>query len=76
VTELPGKPRFGLCANCRYGERIRSSKGSLFLLCRLSESDPRFPKYPRLPVESCSGYREKGPEQEGGNPRSPTDEGR
>jgi len=29
------------------------------LLCELSFSDPNFRKYPRLPVTSCSGYREK-----------------
>jgi hypothetical protein len=47
----------GLCATCRYAQRIASSKGSEFLLCDLSKSDPRFPKYPRLPVLSCSGYQ-------------------
>jgi hypothetical protein len=27
------------------------------LLCQLSLSDPRFTKYPRLPVLSCKGYK-------------------
>jgi hypothetical protein len=35
---------------------IRSDRGSVFLLCLLSKTDPRFPKYPRLPVLSCAGY--------------------
>jgi len=26
------------------------------MLCSLSKTDPRFPKYPSLPVGSCSGY--------------------
>jgi hypothetical protein len=26
------------------------------VLCTLSNTDPRYPKYPRLPVFSCSGY--------------------
>jgi len=53
---------FGLCADCRHAERVRSSKGSLFLLCGLARSDPRFPKYPRVPVGSCFGYAKTVPE--------------
>jgi len=26
------------------------------MLCELSKTDPRFPKYPRLPVLACPGY--------------------
>jgi len=40
-------------------ETVTSSKGSTFVLCGLSATDPRFPKYPRLPVLTCSGYRER-----------------
>jgi hypothetical protein len=47
---------FGLCDDCQHARPIESAKGSRFLLCRLSESDPHFPKYPRLPVLSCAGY--------------------
>jgi hypothetical protein len=47
----------GLCATCQHVRVIRSDRGSLFYLCELSASDPRFPKYPRLPVLSCSGYQ-------------------
>ena len=46
----------GLCAHCRHSRRIQSDRGSVFFLCKLSESDPSFPKYPRLPVLSCRGY--------------------
>jgi hypothetical protein len=28
----------------------------MFWRCDLSAIDPRFPKYPRLPVRECSGY--------------------
>lgn len=50
----------GLCADCVHAQRIESARGSVFFLCALSLTDPRFPKYPRLPVISCSGYaREK-----------------
>ena len=46
----------GLCAQCRHVERITSARGSTFYLCRLSTTDPRFPKYPALPVLACEGY--------------------
>ena len=48
----------GLCATCRHMRVIRSDRGSVFYLCELSKVDQRFPKYPRLPVLSCSGYEE------------------
>jgi hypothetical protein len=49
----------GLCASCLHARPVESAKGSQFLLCLLSQSDPHFPKYPRLPVLSCSGYKDK-----------------
>jgi len=51
-----GKIKLGLCADCRHAQQIESSKGSVFLLCALSKTDQRFPKYPRIPVLACSGY--------------------
>ncbi|MGQ0813615.1 MAG: hypothetical protein ACT4O1_04040 [Gemmatimonadota bacterium] len=35
---------------------IENKRGSRFLLCELSKTDPRFPKYPPLPVLRCAGY--------------------
>jgi len=52
----------GLCASCAHLRVITSDKGSRFYMCLLSATDPRFPKYPRLPVLRCSGYRPKPPE--------------
>jgi hypothetical protein len=49
----------GLCADCVHAREIESSRGSRFLLCELSRTDPRFAKYPRLPVLKCAGYRQK-----------------
>jgi hypothetical protein len=49
--------RVGLCASCVHASIVTSSKGSTFYLCRLSETDPHFRKYPVLPVRSCSGYQ-------------------
>ena len=46
----------GLCAGCMHARRIESESGSEFWLCQLSATDRRFPKYPRLPVLTCSGY--------------------
>jgi len=51
----------GLCADCVHARRITSDRGSVFLLCELSKTDPRFEKYPRLPVVSCSGYHQGRP---------------
>jgi len=48
----------GLCATCLHVRRITSDRGSVFYLCKLSAVDARFPKYPRLPVLQCDGYKE------------------
>jgi hypothetical protein len=48
--------RVGLCATCVHAQIVTSSKGSIFYRCRLAETDPRFVRYPVLPVRSCSGY--------------------
>ena len=47
----------GLCATCAHAQEIRSDRGSRFVMCGLSKTDPSFPRYPRLPVLSCAGYR-------------------
>lgn len=46
----------GLCADCRYARVVQSSRNSTFYLCRRSEVDPRYARYPRLPVLRCTGY--------------------
>jgi hypothetical protein len=52
------KTRAGLCADCRFKRLIQSDRGSTFLLCGRSATDPTFPKYPRLPVLQCRGYEQ------------------
>jgi hypothetical protein len=47
----------GLCKTCRHARTIASDRGSKFTRCALADSDPRFPKYPRLPVLACAGYQ-------------------
>ncbi len=48
--------RLGLCATCVHARSVVSSRGSEFLLCGRSETDPRYPKYPPLPVLRCPGF--------------------
>jgi len=56
---------WGLCSTCIHGQRIESSKGSTFLLCRKGLKDPaRFPKYPSLPVRRCGGFARIRPVQD------------
>jgi hypothetical protein len=50
------RERAGLCADCRSRRLIHSDRGTTFYLCNRSTVDPRFPKYPRLPVIQCPGY--------------------
>ena len=45
-----------LCDTCEHVRQITSGRGSVFLLCQLSQSDPRFAKYPSQPVVQCTGY--------------------
>jgi hypothetical protein len=47
----------GLCRNCSNARVINNARGSAFYLCELAGTNPRFPKYPRLPVLRCEGYR-------------------
>jgi hypothetical protein len=45
----------GLCATCEH-LRLLASKRSVFARCGLADVDPRFVRYPPLPVRVCSGY--------------------
>ena len=51
-----GPPPAGLCERCANVKIVETRKGSRFYLCTLSEVDPRFPKYPGIPVLRCIGY--------------------
>jgi SAM-dependent methyltransferase len=50
-------PPAGLCDDCQHARRIGSARGSVFLLCGMHERDPRFAKYPRLPVLRCPAHQ-------------------
>jgi hypothetical protein len=49
-------PPPGLCGACRYSRLIETARGSTFRLCQRSTTDPRFPRYPSLPVMRCNGF--------------------
>ena len=49
----------GLCRNCRWMRPVTNRRGSTFTRCALAETDPRFVRYPPLPVLSCPGYEKK-----------------
>jgi len=66
MSHRPGRERLaqlrvqaGLCESCGHLVLLASAR-SVFVRCGLAESDPRFPRYPPLPVLACPGYR---PEQ-------------
>ena len=46
----------GLCAGCKHMQRVTSARGSTFYLCRRSFTDPRFARYPPIPVLVCAGF--------------------
>jgi len=50
-------------------KEVVTGTGSRFLLCKLSQTDRRFPKYPPQPIVDCPGFetgvlKENAPEQE------------
>jgi hypothetical protein len=59
ITKATKEPLAGLCSSCTHARRMESDRGSIFIRCDLSLKDPRFAKYPRLPVLTCSGYERK-----------------
>jgi len=54
-----------LGGRCEHVQRVMSSRGSTFYLCRLSFSDSRFARYPPLPVLACRGFVPASREEEG-----------
>ena len=51
----PDEARLGLCATCRFRRDVPGAR-STFYMCDRSRTDPRFPRYPPLPVIRCPGY--------------------
>ena len=61
-----GSPPAGLCDRCIHQRVVRNTRGSAFSMCLLAKTDPRFAKYPRIPVAACPGFQVGG----GGGERS------
>jgi len=40
---------------------VTTTRGSRFSMCTRSKTDPRYPKYPRVPVLECPGFEERTP---------------
>jgi hypothetical protein len=49
----PEPPLPGLCGDCLHAAVIISAKGSRFVRCELSFTDPRYARFPVLPVEAA-----------------------
>src|SRR5260370_5220601 len=48
----------GQCFTCRWMRSTATGRGSTFFRCARAETDPRFVRYPALPVRDCPGYEE------------------
>ena len=46
----------GLCETCRHVKKLSNAKGSTFYMCQRAETDPKYTRYPRLPVQKCEGH--------------------
>ena len=53
LARLGGDP--GLCARCQHVRSVETPR-SVFVRCGRSDDDPRFLRYPRLPVTACPGF--------------------
>ncbi|HEY3280360.1 MAG TPA: hypothetical protein VGJ83_07585 [Gemmatimonadales bacterium] len=59
----PAPDTVGLCAACRWVRIVTNRRGSTFYRCARAETDPRFVRYPPLPVLTCPGYEVEAPGQ-------------
>jgi len=63
----------GLCATCRHARVQSTARGRSFWRCARADGDPRFMRYPPLPVRHCQGHEARAPGSErsaGGATRS------
>lgn len=54
----------GLCLSCRWMRAVTTRRGAVFYRCGRADTDPRFPRYPALPMLQCVGYEEGRPEDD------------
>lgn len=48
--------RVGLCADCQWVRIVRNKRESVFYRCLRADTDPRFVRYPPLPMLACPGF--------------------
>ncbi|MBI5092804.1 MAG: hypothetical protein HZB26_10225 [Candidatus Hydrogenedentes bacterium] len=63
----------GLCARCAHARQIHHPHGgAAYWRCGVSDADPKYPKYPRLPVVTCAGFEQSrsGPDSDYGSAES------
>ena len=51
----------GLCGRCRHVRIVTSDNSNVYYLCGLSAVDPRYAKYPALPLTDCAGFLRREP---------------
>jgi len=61
----------GLCATCRWVRIVTNRRGSVFYRCLRADDDPRFVRYPPLPVITCPGYEQLDPGQSPSSAETP-----
>jgi hypothetical protein len=63
VNGSHARDEVGLCADCRFAAVQQTRRGATFWRCRRADEDPRFLRYPPLPVTRCVGFEagEPGP---------------
>jgi hypothetical protein len=54
------RPSAGLCNLCAHQRVVGTTRGSAFSMCERHKTDPRFAKYPRIPVAACPGFEPAG----------------
>lgn len=59
--DLMNGPTVGLCETCAWVRIATNRRGSVFYRCLRAETDPRFVRYPPLPVLQCPGYDRRDP---------------
>lgn len=48
--------RVGLCGSCAHAKRLTTKGGGAVFQCGRAADDPRFARYPRLPMVACAGH--------------------
>jgi hypothetical protein len=46
----------GLCGTCVHALVRPTRRGTVYLRCGYASVDPRYPRYPTLPVRRCPAY--------------------